>query len=364
MPNANLFSQIGLLERLKERDNYDSWRISARAALELSGLWQYVSGELTEKDADKKVEGEMKAKAKLTLMVDPINYSHLQSAKTAKEIWSNLKAAFDDDGLMRRVGLLRTMINTRLESCSSMEHFVNTIITTAHKLKGAGMTVDDEYVATILQAGLGDDYKPMIMAIESSVQKITSDFVKTKLLQNVGSDQAPGGLNSNALYTKRYSGSGGNGRNGGNGGHGHTGGQGKSGSQGKSMKNVKCFECNQMGHYARQCPSKKKADSSSLFCLTANHAACDDWFIDSGASKHMTNKRDWMVNERTTSTDSVNIANNFRLPVQCMGDLSLMLDRGKHMSDMHVNVRDVLYVPGLCANLISVSQLVQQESTI
>lgn len=139
----NLFSQIGLLERLKGRENYDTWKISARAALELFGLWGHIDGSDPEKDPIKLADGQMKAKAKLTLMVDPVNYSHLQNAESAKDIWDNLSKAFDDNGLMRRVGLLHTIINTKLENCESMEQFIHVIVTTAHKLRNAKMNVDD-----------------------------------------------------------------------------------------------------------------------------------------------------------------------------------------------------------------------------
>lgn len=382
MASNSMFSQIGILERLKGRENYDSWRISARAALELSGLWGYVDGSSTETDATKKADGEMRAKAKLTLMVEPINYSHLQSAKTASEIWKNLETAFNDSGLMRRVGLLRTLINTRLENCASIEEFVNTVTTTAHKLKGTGMTVDDEWIGTVLLAGLGDEYRPMIMAIESSGNKISSDFVKTKLLQDVHCDSTTNGGFSNALYMGKQRYSGGNGNcNGGKNHNDHNnrdgdsnnndGRNGSSGGRTKFGKNIKCYECNNYGHIARFCPKRtgQKSDDSateaaSLFCFNARHSSSNDWYIDSGASQHMTGEQGWMVNKRAASLRSVVVANNFHLPVKCIGDVNLTLDLGESMTATAAVVRNVLYVPGLCVNLLSVSQMMAMGNSV
>lgn len=211
-------------------------------------------------------------------------------------------------------------------------------------------------IGTILLAGLGDEYKPMIMAIESSGQKITSDFVKAKLLQNVTDEKSSNSRTSNVLYTKQHGSSGAKY----SGKHGSTGGSKKF----NSSKKVKCFECNKMGHMVNQCSTRtKKNESSSLFCFTAKHAVNNDWFIDSGASAHMTNRTDWVIGERQASTKDVLVANNCRLPVKCVGEVSLSLDRGKSTA-MSAEVKNVLVVPELCTNLLSVSQLVNSGNSI
>ncbi|GBP01229.1 hypothetical protein EVAR_99431_1 [Eumeta japonica] len=91
-------------------------------------------------------------KVKIILLVDPINYVHVQDASSAKEVWEKLCKAFDDSGLTRRVGLLRDLITTTLENCQSIEEYVNKIMTTAHKLRNIGFKVDDEWLGTLLLA--------------------------------------------------------------------------------------------------------------------------------------------------------------------------------------------------------------------
>lgn len=115
-----------------------------------------MSGCVTEKDEAKAARSEMKAKAKLTLRIDPVNFSHLQVAKTAKERWENLGKAFVDNGLLRRVGLLTKIIYTKLVNCASIEQFAHTIISTGHKLECSGMDVDGEWIGTLLLAGLSE----------------------------------------------------------------------------------------------------------------------------------------------------------------------------------------------------------------
>lgn len=167
------------IEKLKGRENYDTWKVAVQAYLEDCELWDCILGIETDK---KKIT---KCKSKIILLIDCVNYAHVQTAENAKEAWDNLERAFSDRGLTRRVSLLRSLITTKLETCDSIEDYVNKIVTTAFKLTNIGLKVDDEWVGTILLAGLPDQFQPMIMGIESSGVKITADSIITKLLQDV-----------------------------------------------------------------------------------------------------------------------------------------------------------------------------------
>lgn len=159
---------LGSIEKLKGRENYATWKIIVRAYLESESLWGAVDGTTTETDAAKKLSAEKVAKSRLILLVEPVNISHIQSATSAKDVWERLEKAFDDNGLSRRVGLLRSLISTKLDESNSMEQYVDKIVSTAHKLKNAKFDISDEWVGTLLLAGLTEHYRPMIMAIESS----------------------------------------------------------------------------------------------------------------------------------------------------------------------------------------------------
>ena len=63
-----------------------------------------------------------------------------------------------------------------------MEAYVNKAMSLAQKLEDMQHPVDDEFLGVILLSGLTSEYDPMVMAIENSVQSITIDFVKAKLL--------------------------------------------------------------------------------------------------------------------------------------------------------------------------------------
>lgn len=146
-----------------------------QAWLEHEELWGCVLGEEASVANAAKVT---KAKSKIILSVDPINYVHIQDCTTAKEVWEKLQVTFEDSGLTRKVSLLRALVSTQLDRCKNAEEYVNVIITTAHKLNGVGFKVPDEWVGTLLLAGLPDEYRPMIMGLENSGTAVTADSIK------------------------------------------------------------------------------------------------------------------------------------------------------------------------------------------
>ena len=115
---------------------------------------------------------DRKARAKIILLLDPLNYVHVKEATTAREVWAKLERAFEDSGLTRRVGLLYKLIKTDLSSCESMSEYVNHIISTLHQLNGIGFAIFEEWIGTLLLAGLSEQYRPMIMDIPQYLNKI------------------------------------------------------------------------------------------------------------------------------------------------------------------------------------------------
>lgn len=77
--------------------------------LELEDLWEAVKpvpnadGTLPAIDERKC----RKARTKIMLLLDPVNYVLVKDARTARNAWKQLEAAFEDTRLTRRVALLR-----------------------------------------------------------------------------------------------------------------------------------------------------------------------------------------------------------------------------------------------------------------
>lgn len=53
----------------------------------------------------------------------------------------------------------------------------------------------------------------------------------------------------------------------------------------------------------------------------------DDWYVDSGATSHMSSNVDYMVNKRDSSTPSIATANNDKIKFKSSGRLQIEYQR-------------------------------------
>jgi hypothetical protein len=83
----------------------------------------------------------------------------------------------------------------------------------------------------------------------------------------------------------------------------------------------------------------------------------DTWLIDSGASSHMKGQRDVLscLSENNFS-QKVTLGDEYQYPIKGVGESNYKLNSGTPMK-----MKDVLYVPGLTKNLLSISALEKKD---
>ena len=132
-----------------------------------------------------------------------------------------------------------------------------------------------------------------------------------------------------------------------------------------------CHKCQQKGHVERVCKANKKdkqqanvakdnasdSESEELFVATCFSSIKNDegWIIDSGATHHMSHKHEWFTNLDRSSHNKVKIGNGALMEVKGKGDVVIHTTKGIK------TIHDVLYVPSLCENLLSVGQMLENK---
>ncbi|CAI7908758.1 unnamed protein product, partial [Closterium sp. NIES-53] len=96
-------------------------------------------------------------------------------------------------------------------------------------------------------------------------------------------------------------------------------------------------------------------ESIVLLAGDGTNTPSDAWFLDTGATQHMTHSASFLTNVGVPGdVTRVVFGNDKSLPVVGVGSTRLIVDGGP------VDITNVLHVPGLKANLLSVTQLVKK----
>lgn len=277
-----------------------------RALLVHEDLWKSIAGYPTGDTTSEEVKfsRDQKALAKICLTLDGSAITHVRTAKTAKEAWDALAKVFEDTGMGRRLFLERKLYRYSLSDFKNIEEYLNAVMSTAQDLADIGKVIDDSSIAAIILGGLTQKYEPLIMALENSNVEITTELVKTKLLNEIAKIAA-----EDEVTAFRSSGS------------------SRSTTRLNKKKPVVCYGCKESGHKRPDCPLKKKRNKEkSLLALGIGEGdSINHWYVDSGASQHMTPRRDWFVNLKPKDSVSVTVANGERINCEGFGDISIPL---------------------------------------
>lgn len=70
----------------------------------------------------------------------------------------------------------------RLDSCDSMQAYLDKLTTFSNKLGRIGITVPDQLLAAFMLAGLSEEYKPFILGFQGNIGELSTQTIKMRLL--------------------------------------------------------------------------------------------------------------------------------------------------------------------------------------
>ena len=371
-------------------DNYHSWKFNIRMYLMGKDIWDVVDGtdslaadaDATEKLRFKKLD--QKAMAAICLNVKPALQIYVRNAKSAKEAWDCLSNHFEKNTLAKKIEKRKELYTCRLKPGISMESHLNHLKTIAEHMEALNDPVSDLDLVMILLSGLPDSYNNFITAIESlKEEELVWTYIRDRLLAEYERKKGSGGKGASrteddALLANNNFG-------------------GKKNFHKTKKGGIECHHCHQKGHIRRDCPKwkaknasdpTKNAEEASKFTTSGNvgvktgldpdfgnafafmnvesgnSVGDDDWWIDSGATQHMTYaEEDFITLSMFEDPLKVNLADDSHLFAYGSGVV------GVHLYDVNnkkVNcvLKNTLFIPEIQNKLFSVSSAVREEGVV
>jgi hypothetical protein len=285
---------------------------------------------------------------------------HLSEKKSAREMFVALTNLFQSSNTNRKMVLREKLRDTKMTRSDTVTSYLTKITQVRDQLAVVGEVVTDEELVRTTLNGFSKPWAPFIKGIVAretlpKFDRLWDDFIQEEIQEESLAGQQVGDDENLALASQARK------------SKGNTGGESTSqAGKKKDLSKVKCFACHKSGHYASQCPERKKGKGKSqqvatsaetqvkefverfekdfllVSCLsgTVSNSA---WFVDSGASRHMTGTHELFTSLSEKDLDlHVELGTNAKCGVEGVGTVRFQLESGGSLE-----VADVLYVPEL-----------------
>ena len=364
--------------------NYATWKVHCKMALVKEGLWKVVDGSETdpgETDATaqaKFIEKKQRALAIIVLAVHETQLYLLPDPVCPVAVWKKLADQFQKKSWANKLALRRKLHSLKLKDKGSVQQHIKSLMEVFEELSIIGDVVDEEDRVVHLLASLPNSYDMLVTALEANSEVPHLATVTERLLHEERKL-----LEKSAVEVKNESDA--------------RALAAATGYQQGAGSGFICFYCKKSGHMKRNCTkwkeSQKKrekenanvvsgsgrnqnqdsSDSECGFVTVADHALSstskiekDDWLVDSGASKHMCNDEDSFTDmEDLDENDAkkVTVGNGQPVDVLKKGTVKLEVE-GPNGEIKICKLKNVLFVPDLCFNLMSVGKASEANITV
>lgn len=387
------FSHVAL--PIFDGENYDLWAVRMESYLEALDLWEAVEEDYEiaplpnnptvaqMKNHKERKTKKAKAKACLFAGVSKTIFTRIMTLQTASEIWNYLKEEYAGDARIRSMqvlNLIREFELQRMKESETAKQYADKLLGIVNKVRLLGTEFPDSRIVQKILVTMPEKYEASIASLENTkdLSQITLAEVlhalqaqeqRRMMRQEVAVEDAflannsQGGRDEKYNKRKQYSKPGSS-----NIQHNESfppctycKKTNHSPSRCWWRPDIKCRKCGNLGHVERICKSSTEAkvsmeqqEDEQLFaatCFATSNSSSDLWLIDSACSNHMTPDETLFKELDKTFTSKVKVGNGVFIPAKGKGTVAIESIAGlKYISD-------VLYVPNIDQNLLSVAQM-------
>ena len=365
------------IEKL-DSSNWMTWKFQIKHLLLAKDLWGFIDGtEVLQDDASAQQQADFKKTSQkaFSTMVMSVSSSQLYlitSYEEPRRAWTALKNHFERDTLVNKLILKKQYFRMEMAEGTSMEAHIKTMKELTDRLAAINAPIAEEDQVVTLLGSLPPSYSALVTALEAR-DAVTLSYVQQSLIREEQrlkeSNTQHAGLNNMSGIGRALIGK-------------------HDGQPGKGHRNKVCYLCGETGHFRKDCPKNlyqrllKPKHKGKSACLISGESGSDTesdekvfgvssqphnpniWIVDSGASSHMTQRKELLVNyEEFDKPQKVSMGDGHMVEACGKGDIQFKMilenDRPKT-----VTMRGTLYVPKLTCSLFSVRATVMKGNTV
>lgn len=263
-----MVTSLRLEDRLEGANNFRSWRTRILFVLEENDIQNHVRIEITEPEEEEEIfkyrKNEGKAKRILIDFVKDHLIPHIYEQETAKKMFDALVGLFECNTTSRKLSLRNQLQSTTMNRSDMVATYFMKISQLKDQLTVIGDIVSDDELVNVALNKFASSWDPFVQGICSRaklpkfekfwnhcVQEEARNLSKQSLqkppehgTQAFASNAKKGKKNFNKIplckkgSEKKHA-------------HGHE-------HKKKDISQIRCFDCDEYGHYASKCPHKKR----------------------------------------------------------------------------------------------------------
>ncbi|GAU44417.1 hypothetical protein TSUD_100640 [Trifolium subterraneum] len=391
-------------------ENYDRWCAQMKVIFRFQDVLETVINGVAElaanaEEAARTHHHELKKKDAKALFiihqcVDPNIFEKIIEEETSKGAWDTLKNTYGGDEKLKGIklqALRRQYEMMQMNEQETIAEYLARMLSLTNLMKACGEALSDRSKIEKVLRTLTEKFDHIVVAIEESkdlatmkIEELQASLEAHELrVKQRSSNKAVEQALQAKIQNKNYKGKDkwkkkkeepeNSSKNSKTQAVGSIkGNQNKKNPKKKiDKKDIQCYNCQNYGHYARECNSKKVergdkdeaqfangggSDSNDSLLMAITNSEVDKsnlWYLDTGCSNHMTGNKKWFLKLDHSVRRSIKFADNSQVIYAGMG--TVLVKR----KDGHESViNEVLYVPSMTSNLISLGQLLEKDYTM
>lgn len=259
-----------------------------------------------------------------------------------------------------RVQLQTELYQMRYDAGKVMSEYIDNFENTFLKLDSMECSVPDSLQVAMLLASFGNvdesPYGPVISALQTlGEDSLTWETVTARLLLEHNS-RIRNGISSRSVNAS---------------------GEDSDKTQARALKSfakVRCFKCKRFGHFKRDCKSgwantnhraqdDGNKNNNHRALIVKRNSVSSEMIVDSGASAHMVYHRSLLSDFQPVYQTTITVGDGRKLHAKGKGSVivSSTVSNGETVT---LELKDVLFVPGMDSNLLSCAELTKEKYRI